>query len=226
VIARPPTSWFEDPVLDGPTALEVTEEGRVYGHAALWDSCHISNPQGAGVCVTPPRSHSGYAYFHLGSVLTDDGDTISVGQITLDAPHAPLKAGLADASRHYDHTGVCTADVRCGEDVFGIWVAGALRPEVPAEKVAALAAAKLSGDWRSIRGHLELVGLLAVNVPGFPVPRVSARVAAGSGAEEPRLALVAAGILEDAAPTAPRSVKVLVARARGRSALLALARGE
>ena len=157
--------------------------------------------------------------------MTAEGDTVSVGQITLDAPHASLKANLADAARHYDHTGLCTADVRCGEDTWGIWVAGAIRPEVPAEKVAALAAAKLSGDWRSIRGRLELVGLLAVNVPGFPVPRVSARVAAGGGHEEPRLALVAAGIVSD--PVAiPMSVKVLVARARGRSALLALARRE
>jgi hypothetical protein len=210
--------------------LEITEEGRIFGHAALWESCHISDPNGAGVCVTPPHSRSDYAYFHLGTVETEDGVTVAVGQITLDAPHAPLRAGIRDASRHYDHTGICTADVRVGEDVFGIWVAGALRPDVPEEKVRALSAAKLSGDWRSMRGNLELVALLAVNVPGFPVPRVSARVAAGVVThDDPRLALVASGIV-DAPPLSPEAMaisrRVLSARARGGvEGLAALAHG-
>lgn len=225
---RPPAAWFENPGLRAPTALEVTSEGRIFGHAALWDSCHISEPHGAGVCVTPPRSRSGYAYFHLGSVECADGQSLAVGQITLDAPHAPLKLRLADAAAHYDNTGICTADVRCGEDEFGIWVAGALRPDVPEEKRRALSAAKLSGDWRNMRGNLEMVGLLAVNVPGFPVPRVAARVAAGAPVEEDaRLALVASGIVE--VERSPESLaisqRVLVARARGGvGALAALAR--
>lgn len=214
---RPPGSWFSDPGLREPTPLEVTEEGRVYGHAALWDSCHISAPNGAGVCVSPPRSPSGYAYFHLGSIETEEGVMIAVGQITLDGGHAPLKAGLADATRHYDNTGTATADVRCGEDAFGIWFAGALRPDVPEAKVRSLSAAKLSGDWRSIRGRLELVGLLCVNVPGFPVPRVAARVASAAVEDEHRLALVAAGIVDT--PPSPEalaiSTRVLTARARG-----------
>lgn len=225
---RPPASWFDDPGLDGPTALEITEEGRVFGHAALWDSCHTADPNGRGVCVTPPHSRSGYAYFHLGTVQTEEGESVAVGQITLDAPHAPLKRSLADASRHYDHTGVAAADVRVGEDVFGIWVAGALRPDVSEEKRRTLSAAKLSGDWRGMRGHLELIGLLCVNIPGYIVPRVSARVASAQAdsAFDPRLALVASGIV-----TVPRSEgslaisrKVLAARARGGVAgLVALA---
>lgn len=232
---HPPASWFDDPVLDGPTALEVTSEGRVFGHAALWDSCHIANPHGAGVCVTPPRSGSNYAYFHLGQIETEEGGYVAVGQITLDAPHAPLKAGLADATRHYDHSGTATADVRVGEDAYGIWIAGAVRSDAEPEKVRALAAAKISGDWRSMRGRLELVGLLAVNVPGFPVPRVSARVASGEVAEpleDDRLALVAAGIVDEPgmvlSPEAlNRTVRVLGARARGGvEGLTALARGQ
>jgi len=232
---RPPASWFEDPALDAPTALQVTEDGRVFGHAALWDSCHTANPHGAGVCVTPPHSPSGYAYFHLGSVETEEGAHVNVGQITLDAPHAPLRDGIDAASRHYDHTGVCAADVRCGEDVFGIWVAGALRPGVDEEKIRALSAAKLSGDWRSLRGRLELIGLLAVNVPGFLVPRVEVRVASGAAAvdlDDDRLALLASGIVEESSqvlsPEAlARTTRALTARARGGiSGLAALARGQ
>jgi len=72
------------------------------------------------------------------------------------------------------------------EDEFGIAVAGALRSDVPPEKIIELQASALSGDWRTINGDLELVALLAVNTPGFPIPR---KALAASGA------LVAAGVL-------------------------------
>ncbi len=230
VPVHPPSEWFDDPLLGGPTALEITDGGRVYGHAALFDTCHIADPQGAGVCVSPPRSRSGYSYFHLGTIETEDAGRVSVGSITLNTGHAPLKAGLAAASQHYDDTGCAVADVRVGEDVFGIWVAGALRSDVTPGRVRELSAAKISGDWRGMRGSLELVGLLAVNVPGFPVPRVAARVASGAVEEQDeRLALVAAGIVDETPAEVPvtSSVKVLAARARGGVAELArLARGD
>jgi hypothetical protein len=50
------------------------------------------------------------------------------------------------------------------------------------------ASGRVSGDWRRIGGQLRLVGLLAVNVPGFPIQAPRARVASGA----PQ-ALVAAG---------------------------------
>lgn len=53
-----------------------------------------------------------------------------------------------------------------------------------------LRGASLSGDWRNIGGALELVGMLAVNVPGFPVPRADMELTA---AGDVPLALVAAG---------------------------------
>ncbi len=54
---------------------------------------------------------------------------------------------------------------------------------------AALRAAAPSGDWRRIGSALRLVGLLAVNVPGFPVPKLSTKYASGV-----QMALVASGI--------------------------------
>jgi hypothetical protein len=44
---------------------------------------------------------------------------------------------------------------------------------LPGEKIRALMASDLSGDWRTIDGSLELVRLSAVNTPGFHKPRVS-----------------------------------------------------
>jgi hypothetical protein len=180
------SAWFSDPSLNGPTPLTVTDDGRVFGHLATWGVCHIGIP---GTCVEAPQSQSEYAYFRTGAVQTEIG-LIPVGQITMDTGHAPLSAGAKVAASHYDHSGSAVADVACGDDEYGIWVAGALRDSVPAEKVAALRAGALSGDWRTIRGALELVAALLVNVPGFPIPRVG--LAASGGMQT---SLVAAGVL-------------------------------
>ena len=178
--------WFLDPKFNGPTPITVTEDGRIYGHLAVWGTCHIGIP---GTCVTAPASPTGYAYYRTGTVMTNAG-AVPVGQITMDTGHAGLSDGAAAASSHYDHTGTVVADVAAGEDEHGIWVAGAVRDYLSAEKVAALRAGVLSGDWRSIGGNLELVAALVVNVPGFPVPRVGI---AASGAEQ--TTLVAAGLV-------------------------------
>lgn len=183
----PPAGWFEDPRLREPTALSVTKDGRVYGHLAVFDSCHIAHPD---ECVSPPRSATGYAYFHTGALLTAEGEEVSVGHLTMDTGHASDDKRVMAALAHYDDTGTVGADVRVGEDQHGVWVAGALRSKLSDEQVRSLRSAPLSGDWRRVNGNLELVAALAVNVPGFPVPRPSGRRAAGN-----TVALVASGMV-------------------------------
>lgn len=183
---RPPAAWFADPGLSVPTGISVTPEGRVYGHAALWGTCHIGQ---AGVCVTPPHEED-RPYFMLGNVWTEDGGSVRVGQITVGTGHAPLSYGHRAASEHYDNTGTAVADVAVGNDEHGIWVAGSIRPGTDESRIRELrAAGQVSGDWRRIGGSLRLVGLLAVNVPGFPVPKLKTHLTSGQ-----QLALVAAGI--------------------------------
>ncbi|MFH8805231.1 hypothetical protein ACH4F6_37775 [Streptomyces sp. NPDC017936] len=183
---RPPAGWFANPGLSVPTGITVTPEGRVYGHAALWGTCHIGQ---AGVCVTPPQEES-HPYFMTGNVWTEDGGSVQVGQITVGTGHAPLSYGYRAASDHYDNTGAAVADVAVGNDGHGIWVAGAIRPGTEESRIRELrAAGQVSGDWRRIGGSLRLVGLLAVNVPGFPVPKLKTHLTSGQ-----QLALVAAGI--------------------------------
>jgi len=176
---EPPAVWFSDPSLAGPTPLTITKDGRVYGHLATWDVCHVASPAGEGVCVVAPHSVTGYARFHTGSVLTAEGTTLSAGKITMGTGHARPNASPRDTSAHYDNTGTAVADVRAGEDAYGIWVAGALRPTVTAEQVRTLRASPLSGDWRGVDGNLELHAALAVNVPGFPIPRPAGLIASG-----------------------------------------------
>lgn len=178
----PPRDWFNNPNLSQATPLTVDDEGRVFGHIAAWDVDHIGLPQ----ATKPPRSASKYAYFRTGQVRTTEGD-VAVGQLTLAGGHAPLHASANDAVKHYDDTASAIADVAAGEDQYGIWVSGALRPEATPSQVRALRASAPSGDWRPIRGRLELVAVCQVNVPGFPIART---MVASSGAP---LALVAAG---------------------------------
>lgn len=182
---RPPREWFTDPQFSVATGITVTDEGRVYGHAAPWNQCHVGY---SSECVTMPREDS-HPYFMTGEVVCADGSRVAVGQITVGTGHAPLNYGASRAAEHYDNTGAVVADVTVGNDRFGLWVAGAIRPSVAASRVHELrASGRLSGDWRRIGGQLRLVGLLAVNVPGFPLPSPRARVASGA----PQ-ALVAAG---------------------------------
>lgn len=213
----PPAEWFRVPEANEPTALTITADGQVYGHAALWNTCHTGIP---GRCTTPPKSPSGYRYFHLGATETEDGGTVSTGKITFGAGHAPLTASRAGTAAHYDNTAHAGADVVASDGRHGIWVAGALRPGLAARAVKTLKAAALSGDWRSVNGALELIGLLAVNVPGFPVPRTQALVSSVEfvedydeqlEAEEPVAALVAAGILLPCEPCEEAALDNLLA---------------
>ena len=178
----PPKHWFKDPGLNRATPLTITDDGKVFGHIASWTTSHI----GMGRGVKPPRSASQYAYFRTGELRTDEGD-IQVGQLTLAGGHASLQASAEEAVKHYDDTASAVADVVAGEDQFGIWVAGALRPEVTPAQIRAFRASSPSGDWRPINGRLELVAVCQVNVPGFPIARA---ITASGGVPG---ALVAAG---------------------------------
>lgn len=172
----PPEAWFKDPALTGPTALVVEDDGRVYGHIAAWGTCHIGQ---IGKCVEPPTSPSNYAYFRTGALQTAEGTSVAVGHLTMGTGHAGPRDSANAAAEHYDNTGTVFADVAAGEDAYGIWVAGSLRPGITPEQVRVARSAPISGDWRTIRGSLELVGALAVNVPGFPVPRPQGLLASG-----------------------------------------------
>lgn len=166
----PPRSWFDNPNFDGPTPLTITDEGQIYGHAALWGTCHLGLPG----CETPFHD-ADYELFHLGYVKTDDGD-LPVGKITMGKGHASTARGIgmAEALSHYDSTCTQAAWIRAGEDSFGIWFSGTLCPDLDDDDVRRLQAAPLSADWRPVAGQHRLVHLHAVNTPGYPVPRVAA----------------------------------------------------
>jgi hypothetical protein len=203
----PPRHYFADIGLDGPTPLTIGDADadgyrEVFGHIAEWSTCHIGFP---GQCRTAPRSRTNYAYFHTGALdvidpVDDEVTSISVGRLTYDSGHADLSANASAATAHYDNTATLGAFVVAGEDDHGIWVHGVLAPGADVTK---LKATPPSGDWRPIRGGLELVAVLHVNTPGFPVVR---SMVAGGEVQ----ALVAAGALH----VKPQTGETFVNRAR------------
>ena len=203
----PPKEWFDDPKLEGPTPLTVDDEGRVFGHAALWSSCHTSF---GDTCVQPPYEDN-YGYFTTGEVVCADGSRVAAGQITLGTSHAATKGISAQmAVDHYGNTGTTAADVAAGSDSHGIWVAGAIRPGSSPDRIRELRASALSGDWRRIGGSLRLVAMLAVNVPGFPIPRTTTFTSKGR-----QLSLVAAGVpMGDTLNQAKMDAQLAALRAR------------
>lgn len=182
----PKSEWFANPNLETPTPITVTADGRIFGHAAVWGTCHVGYRDR---CVTPPRSKSNYQYFNVGTVLTADGQSVNVGRLTAGTNHAAIDFGAQPAKDHYDNTGYAAAYVHSGEDAHGIWFAGTLSPTATPEQVAVLRASSVSGDWRQVNGALELVSILAVNTPGFPIPRARAGLVAGA-----QVSLIASGV--------------------------------
>lgn len=183
-----PNEMFADPEFAVPTPIRVDAEGHVSGHAAVWGKCHIGFP---GTCTTAPKSRTNYSHFLTGSLPLEEGGFQPVGTITLDTSHAEHRMSAREAAMHYDHTGTAAAFVNVGEDAHGIWVSGVLRPGLADEDATILSASSLSGDWRRIGGNLELVALLSVNTPGFPVAYTAgdeqvALVAAGYGHIKPK----------------------------------------
>lgn len=165
------SAYFADPQLDQLTPLTVDADGRVYGHLAGWNVCHFGIGT-SGRCQMAPHSMTGYAYFHVSEIDTDQG-RLPVGRLTIGGGHAGPSAGVRAALAHYDDVGSSWAYVRAYEDEFGIAVAGQVHPSATAEQVREGSGTPLSGDWRKVGSNLELVAALGVVSGGFPIPRGS-----------------------------------------------------
>lgn len=195
----PPAIWFTNPHFTDVTPLQVGDDGFVRGHLARWGTCHTSF---TSTCVTPPFEEE-FSFFTTGEIKTREGTRVPVGQLTVGTGHAPTNLGARPAAVHYDHTGYAVADVAAGADEFGIWVAGALCPDVDEVTIRRLRASALSGDWRRIGGQLRLVAALVVNVPGFPIPRTKTHTHDGA-----QTTLVASGVIPNTERTVSIGAKV------------------
>ena len=158
------TENFTDPGLTEVTPMFVDTDDRVFGHVAAWNEVHLA----LGIPV--PRSRTNYAYFANRSVETEDG-FVATGPLVIGGNHADVNLNMNEAIDHYANTCAAWADVTIGEDEFGIWISGQVRPGTKAETVYAGRASGVSGDWRWVGAGHELISVLSVNTPAFPTPR-------------------------------------------------------
>lgn len=170
----PPRAWFDEPTDVIPRgALTVTDEGRVYGYLAPANVRHRSFGHKA---VYTPLGKVDYSRFMGGETIVADGGRVTTGVITMNCGHATTEHNLTTtaAMEHYDNSCSLVANVRVGENRNGVWVAGALLPDVEPSQVRRIMGCRLSGDWRAHLdrpGWRELAAALLVPVPGFPMAR-------------------------------------------------------
>jgi hypothetical protein len=144
--------------------LTILEDGRIYGHVALRTRCH-----GAfAACVLAPDSGGDFSYY-----LTGEAERgTPTGPLILGTTHGLNSDGsIMKDHQHLANTGTAVADLTIGSDTHGTWCAGKLRPGVTERQIADLRGSTLSGEWHSIGGKLRLVGILAVNSPGYLIQR-------------------------------------------------------
>jgi hypothetical protein len=184
---QPPREWFQRVEQLNPSRHvylgrrpDGTPTGQVWGYLAEWGVPH------AGILdreVYAPRlGEAGYRTFtSQGAVLTAEGDEVPTGILTFGGGHANENLGVIPALAHYDTAGTAYADVTVGEDDFGVWFAGAMRPELSRQQIETFGRHPLSGDWRANANDPEvrLVAALSVNTPGFPIGARSHIAASG-----------------------------------------------
>jgi hypothetical protein len=189
-----PAEFFSEPTLDRAFPLKIDRETRrIQGYVSEWGVCHVGI---TGFCQEVPRSYTDYAYFKKGVIDTDQGEQF-VGCLTWGG-HATRTMSMSRASEFYDKPEAVRAFVNVGENAFGVWYSGIIPPDVTDDDITKMRAiGAVSGDWREVRGALELIGVPVVNTPGLPVRQLAASagrqtVMIGAGALKPDPVLVAA----------------------------------
>lgn len=204
----PPAAWFDEPS-DEPDigAITVTDDGRVYGYLA---PKHVAHRGHRDKRVEVPMGNVDYGVWMNRTTIADDGrggfQRIATGPITMDCGHAPTNPRVRGAARrdHYDNSCSVVATVRAGENSRGVWIAGAVLPDISPDQVRRMMACQLSGDWgphREKPGKRELAAALLVPVPGFP-RRTYSHVGVSGGYLNRVSVPVRFGVRQDA-PTTP-----------------------
>jgi hypothetical protein len=200
---KPPRAWFFTPEPSAIQALEVTPDGHITGHIAAKGMCHTAYK---GRCEPYPPSRSDYRFFHVHAAETAEGEKIPCGVLTMETTHMRDPWGTPrETLDHYDHSGLQAAKIRAVNGRYGIWVSGALRPGLEDRDLWMLCGAAVSGDWREVREGQkrwkdELVAVLCVNSPGYPIPRPEVLVASSGEILEQRGSLAGDGRLSFVAP--------------------------
>jgi hypothetical protein len=168
----PPRWWYDEPTdVEVTSALNITEDGRLYGKLAPLGTGHRAFAN-SGRRLEAPFGNVDYDRFMGAWALTSKGK-IAAGPITMECGHADrFRTDHDVAPAHYENSCTVFATIRVGESRRGgyVWVAGALQPGVTPDLVSRALACRLSGDWQphpDKAGWQELIAALLVPSPGF-----------------------------------------------------------
>lgn len=166
-----PAAHFERWKSRDAVPLQVTADGRVWGHAA-GDGCFRTGSRD-GMCkkyqVDPdPRMRN----FHTGTATLDSGEVIRAGVLTAANLHASVRLGLDEQRQYHENTSLVWAKVVAWNDAYGrLCVTGSVVPGLDEKTLAQVAGTPLSVELWPVPGvsGLTLVGAHTVNAPAWPV---------------------------------------------------------
>lgn len=173
-----PAAHFEKWDSEKLVPLQVSPDGRVWGHAA-GDGCYRGDSK---VCRKyTPDPDAKMRNFHTGTVGLDNGSVIRVGALTAASLHADARGSLHEQRRHHEDSSTVWAKVIAWNDHKGrLCVSGSVVPGLSAEFLDQVAGLPLSVELWPVPGvpGLTLVGAHTVITPAWPV---AASASSGDG---------------------------------------------
>lgn len=166
-IATYPASHFDMWESRDLVPLQVTSDGRVWGHAA-GDGTFRGNPANGRYSPDPdPKMRN----FHVGTVELDNGEVIRVGSLTSGSLHADTGLDLHGQRAYHEDTSTVWAKVRAWNDSRGrLCVAGSVVPGLDDTTLGQVAGTPLSVELWPVPGvGRTLVGAHTVPTPAWPV---------------------------------------------------------
>lgn len=192
-----PAGAFREPRLKAEDEHIHYKNGRIFGWVAQAGVCHDAFTK---ECVTAPLGSVDLKTFLRQPATLDDGTTIQVGVLAMNAGHHNDGADANSRQALFDDTrtvaGIVTVGVKRdkeGRDI-GMWFSGVAAPWLSEWDHQVLMACRPSGHWRRLRsGGWSLRAILSVPVPGFPARTSLAasavvnrsNIALSASAEEP-----------------------------------------
>lgn len=166
-----PANHFERWESKGEVPLQVTKDGRVFGHAA-GSGCYRTGSK-AGVCTKYSADPDpAMKNFHTGTATLDNGEVIRVGALTCANLHASPSMGYEQQRQHHENTSTVWAKVVAWNDSRGrLCISGSVVPGLDETTLAQVAGTPLSVELWPVPGvnGLTLVAAHTVITPAWPV---------------------------------------------------------
>lgn len=166
-----PAEHFDKWESRDPVPLQVTSDGRIWGHGAGPGVCFRNGVK--SMCQTYQRDPDPQMRnFHVGTASLDNGETIRVGALTAAGLHASTSLDHNGQRAHHENSTTVYAKVRAWNDAQGrLCLSGSMVPGLDPTFQAQVAGLPISPEIWPVAGvpGVTLVGAHAVITPAWPV---------------------------------------------------------